>query len=974
MKKLTLIAFGILIISKVFAQSQNPPNTEWMQIKTEHLKVIFPAEIEDEAQRAANLVEYLYKYETKTLKSQPKKLPLLLFNQSTVANGFAGLRPRRSVWFTTPSQYASDLGNTDWLSLLASHEFRHIVQYSKSNHYMTKVLSILFGQTGLLAGEYSIPFWFFEGDAVCTETAFSNLGRGRIAQFEMPIRTLLLNDKTYSYDKAKFRSYKNYYPSHYNLGWLMTSYARYKYGADIWDKVLTNTSKISLWPYAFSVSLKKYTGLNEKNLYKEAMQFLKEKWTLETKDKKYTKALKINQAKKKVWTKYTEAAYLSDGNILAKKADLKEITWFYIIQPDGTEKKLFPTDAGMVSVAGTKAVWERHIPDARYGYRDYSDIMILNVKTKTNNEKIRQVDTVKKIEKYKVTQKRLTFKQKYFSPALSPNAKQIAVAEYTSEMKSALIIIDAETGKEIKRFPNKLNDVIRTPAWSEDGKFITYTSSSQKGTALNILDLKTEKVKTVIPYTYENIGRPVFYKNYILYNSPFSGTGNIFAVDTKTKRRYQITSRKYGAYNPKVQGEKLLFSDYSVEGYDIAEMTLTPNLWKDITDIDFRYRFKLAEKVKSQEQGRNILNPDLIYPMKYEVTKYWKFKDAINLHSWMFGASFTTPDSLDKPGLAVTDFVTDVNASIYTGNYLNTIFGVAGVGYNLQEKTTSYYASMRVSKFYPIFDVTGSYGQRYLNYGEEFGGEDRWTEKRLAFSATIPLNFSRGVYSRGADLKVNYSFVQMEDKSSARYITQSTEGNFATMSYTASAYNFREKSLRDMYPKFGQFLYLTYKHTPFNTNIVGSQFSAYASMYFPGLFSNNSLNIKGGFEQQREFANQTDYYWFSTPQSFPRGHGLELFDQIIKGSVDYRFPIWYPELNLGTILYFKRLRGGLFYDYAQTKLGGTGKIYQSAGVELHLMFYAFRLALPLEIGFRGSYLFDNNNTFYPEIVFAGINF
>ena len=968
-----IIALFVLIHLNliVFAQSQNPPSIDWMRIDTEHLKVIFPAEIEDDAQHAANLIEYLYKFETKTLKTQPKKIPLLLFNQSTVANGFAGLRPRRSVWFTTPSQFASDLGNADWLSLLASHEYRHVVQYSKSNHYLTRALSILFGQTGLLAGEYSIPFWFFEGDAVSIETGFSNLGRGRIPQFEMAIRTLLLNDKIYSYDKAKFRSYKNLYPSHYNLGWLLTSYGRYKYGGDIWDKVLTNTSKISLWPYAFSTSLKKYTGRNEKELYNEAMQFLKNMWSEEEKNRSYTTALKINRKENKIWTKYTEASYLADGNILVKKADLKEITWFYLVQPDGKEIKLFPTDAGMVSTAGTKAVWQTSVPDARYGYKNFSDIMILDIKSKTKDLKIREVDTVKKIEKYKFKKRRLTYKQKFFSPALSPDAKQIAVAEYTTAMKSALVIIDAETGKEIKRFDNKLNDVIRTPAWSSDGKFITYTATSTHGTALVLLDLKTEKTKDIIPYTYENIGRPVFFKNYILYNSPFNGIGNIFAVDINTQRRYQVTSRKFGAYNPKVNGDKMLFSDYNVKGYDLAEMSLTPNLWKDVTDVDFKYKFRLAQRIRATEQNHNVINPDDIYKMKYPVKKYRKFLDAVNIHSWGLGASFTTPDSLDKPNLTVSDFVTDVNATIYSGNYLNTIFGIVGGGYNLQEKTASSFANIRISKFYPVFDIIGSYGQRYMNYGD--GIEDRWNEKRLTFAASLPLNFSRGIYTRGANISAKYSLIQMEDKDPIRYITQSSNGSFSTMRYVGTIYNFREKSLRDMFPKFGQFLYLSYRHTPFNTNIYGYQLSTYGSMYFPGLFSNNSINIKGGYEIQRTYENSPDYYWFATPQSFPRGYDLELFDQMIKASVDYRFPIWYPEINLGPILYFKRLRGGVFYDFAQTQLSGSSKIYQSAGAELHVMFYAFRLALPLEIGFRGSYLFGSN-TFYPEVVFSGINF
>jgi hypothetical protein len=250
-----LFAFPLLlyISSFIHAQGQSPNDVRWLELSSKHAKIIFPEEITLNAQRAANLVDFIYSSETKSLNTKPKKIPVILYNQSTVSNGFAGLRPRRAVWFSTPSQYATDLGTDDWYYTLGSHEFRHVVQYSKIDAHFTKFMSILFGQTGLLMGEYSIPYWFFEGDAVCTETALSEGGRGRNPQFEMPIRTILLSDQKISYDKAKFGSYKTYYPGKYNFGYQMTSQARMMFGPKVFDKALNTGSKISFWPYAFSI-------------------------------------------------------------------------------------------------------------------------------------------------------------------------------------------------------------------------------------------------------------------------------------------------------------------------------------------------------------------------------------------------------------------------------------------------------------------------------------------------------------------------------------------------------------------------------------------------------------------------------------------------------------------------------------------------------------------------------------------------
>lgn len=942
MKKITFTSILIFIVSAVLSQNQNPNSIKWKQINSEHTQIIFPQEIEKEAQRVANLMDYLYEYEIKTLKTKPEKLPILLFNKSTQSGGFAGLRPRRSVWFSTPSQYAVDLNTNDWYMLLGTHEYRHIVQYSKNNQYFTKFLSVIFGQTGLLMGEYSIPFWFFEGDAISTETAFSNGGRGRIPQFEMPIRTILLENKKNSYDKAKLKSYKDFYPSHYNLGWILTSYARQKYGKNVWNDALTKTSKISFWPYAFSLGLKKTTGKNEKQLYEEAMFSLDSAWTKESEKRTFTKAKIINKVQKKMWTKYTEAHYLSDENIIVKKGDLSEITAFYIIAPDGKEKKLKTTDAGMISTTENKIVWIRNFSDPRRNYLNYSDIIIMDINTKK--------------------EKRLTKKGKFHSPAISPNGKKIIAVEYAEDLKCSLVIFDAETGTEIKRFANKNNEFIRTPNWSEDGKKIVFTNNKYKGVALTILNIETEKINEILPHSYENIGRPVFYKNYILYNSPRNGIGNIYAINTKTKEKFQVTSRKYGAYNPKVKNDKLLFIDYTAEGYDIAMMEINPKKFKNITNIDYIYKFKRAEKLFEQEQNKNLLNPDLIPNKKFEVENYKKFKNGLNFHSW---------------GPA-SDFDSNVKFQLLSANVLNTVFGIAEINYNIPEKTITNSLTARFSKFYPIIDITGSFGERYKEY--EQTKNDRWTELKTNLGITLPLNISRNIYNRNIKFSANYEYTQTYDKEPRKYISEKKSGAFSSLKYSGTFLNFRRQSLRDLNPKFGQFFYITYTHTPFNDDLSGSQFSALSSIYFPGIFKNNSLKISGGFELQKEFnsENNESYYLFSSPQSFSRGHSEIAWDKFKTLKIDYQFPLWYPDFNIGPIIYFKRIRAGFFYDYTKIRnLNKKNKIYKSAGIETYIQFHLFRLKLPLETGIRISYIFEENydgKLFIPEIIILGIPF
>ena len=54
--RLTLLVVCVALSSR----AQYPPDTQWRKIHTAHYEVIFPREIETDAQRAANMLETLY--------------------------------------------------------------------------------------------------------------------------------------------------------------------------------------------------------------------------------------------------------------------------------------------------------------------------------------------------------------------------------------------------------------------------------------------------------------------------------------------------------------------------------------------------------------------------------------------------------------------------------------------------------------------------------------------------------------------------------------------------------------------------------------------------------------------------------------------------------------------------------------------------------------------------------------------------
>ncbi|MEO7455830.1 MAG: hypothetical protein ABIY52_06165, partial [Gemmatimonadaceae bacterium] len=57
-------------------------------------------------------------------------------------------------------------------------------------------------------------------------------------------------------------------------------------------------------------------------------------------------------------------------------------------------------------------------------------------------------------------------------------------------------------------------------------------------------------------------------------------------------------------------------------------------------------------------------------------------------------------------------------------------------------------------------------------------------------------------------------------------------------------------------------------------------------------------------------------------------------DRMVRGSAEYRLPLAYPDLALGSVLYVKRLQGEVFHDRAVGSGTGATTTYSSSGVEL----------------------------------------
>ena len=949
---LKAVALAALIVGPSFAQQQSPPRLDWRQIQTKRFKVVFPAAITADAQRVANTLEHIYGPVSKTLRGKQKPLDVVLVNQATQPNGFVALAPRRSVWFSTPPQNAGLLSG-DWYQLLAVHEMRHVVQFDRMRQGFVRLAWVLAGQQGQAAASaLLVPPWFWEGDAVGIETALSQTGRGRMPQFALDIRALLLAGRRYSYYKAHHGSYRDWYPSHYPLGYFLTTYVKRRYGPEMWDKVIGRTARWGFHPFSFSRALKKHTGASAAQTYERTMDELTELWQTQQKDLTTTPLQVLaGQSRSGIWTNYEYPQPLADGSVLASKSGLADPATLVRLYPDGREERVrFYQSFGGIRLAGGKVAWNRPTPDRRWGFRNYSDVVVLD----TDSGQTRQ----------------LTRKAKLFAPAPSPNGARIAAVEFGPDRRCHLVLLETASGAEQARFSAPDGVFWRTPTWSEDGHYIAVVRQEERGNALERIDTVDGQGQIVLPHTHADIGWPVFWGSYLLFDASYGGIDNIHAVHLPSGAHYQVTSRPLAAIHAAVAGDSLLFQEYTIDGYRIAVMPLDPATWTSIEQVADR-QVRYYEPLIDQEQGGPVLAdiPQRAYP----VSSYRPLGHLLEVHSWSY---ISLP-----PRYAL---------SLTSSDLLNLHTMSGGVEYNRNESTFSVLGDFSLAAWYPILSVGGRWGERVGDYEikeQDDTGEitkknitDTWSEKSLRAGVEVPLNLSRGPWQSFAHLSAKAELTDIADKEgpdqpdSSGVFKENENGRFAPLTYQLVFERSRHSAVRDLAPTWGQSLQLTYRHTPFAGDYDGTLLSGRLGLFFPSLAAHHSLQLEGGYEWQEPSATAAHPYRFASEQTFVRGYDYRFHRRFYQGTANYALPLFYPDWNLGALVYLQRVKVKLFYDYGRGEdASRPPKIYQTAGAELTANFHPFSLPIPLDMGLGYAYRFAEGDSHF-RLVFNTLGF
>lgn len=895
--------------------AQNPSHLEWRHIVTEHFDIIFPQDIEDEAQRVAHLLEKAYPFVTRSLEVKPPRIPLVLQTQSTMSNGFVTLAPRRSEWYVTPS-IDPVLSNTEWLKTLSIHEFRHVVQFQKTRQGFNIALEILFGEIGQALGlGLTLPPWFLEGDAVGMETALTRGGRGRLPLFDRDLRTLLLSDKKWNYDKAHLGSYEDYIPNHYVYGYFYTSWLRNTYGDLFLSKLADESSKNSWNPLNFYLTTESLTGKSFESFYRNVMRDLVGEWKERASQLKPTPYKVLNKGKRLGWTNYFFPQPTEDGKILALKKGLSHIQQFVLVDGEDEEILFYPSslqDEYPIKLRkGRFAFFENEL-DPRWGYRDFSRLKVYDL-----NQKKFILDTRK-------TKGRLA--------VIDHDGSRILYVNWTPQQGQEIVVTDMK-GSELLRFPFPKEEVITSMDWFDEENVVMVIKDLNDQKSIIRLNLSTWNREELVPKSLTNLGFITAEQGTIIYESPESGIDNIWLISENGPK--QITSALFGSYSPTLSKNKLYYNDYSASGMNIVTKDL-PFAEEQKSENSF---YPIYEKFAKSENFSE-LESELLQKENYTSKKYSQPKNALNLHSWLIFA----------PPLSNT--ITLVG---YSRDILNNFTLTAGAEYHLGERVAQVFVSGLWSHYYPLFDLRAGYGGRREEFTTPTGEkEHRWEEGTFEGGVQIPWKYLQGRFTHQFTLRAFSKIIKVINKR-ADDLSEINNGALHSPGGELSYSVLSRMARRDINPQWGLSLFLRGEEGQdiTGTDQEGSLQHMDSRLYLPGLWYHHSFYHQFAYERQRD-----DLYQYSSLVAYPRGTRSVFLQELSKYSANYLLPLFYPDYNLSRYVYFKRVALNLFYDELNGRLSGLSYHAASYGWETIFEMHFLRIFLPFSIGVRGSYVIE----------------
>jgi hypothetical protein len=239
-----LCAIVALLPAMASASTRYDPRLRFRTISTPRFDIHFHQGEETQARRLAVIAEEVAAKLDAQLGPASGRVQVILVNQTDLPNGWATPLPYNAIEITAAGPGGeSIIGNTDdWLRLVFTHEYAHIVHLSRGRGWIGGLRRV-FGRLPVLYPNLFQPLWQIEGLATYEESAMTGGGRLHAGDFRIITESVAGTPKFLPLDRASGGLIA--WPSghaQYAYGGLFHDYLAAKYGADSLARLTDRTA------------------------------------------------------------------------------------------------------------------------------------------------------------------------------------------------------------------------------------------------------------------------------------------------------------------------------------------------------------------------------------------------------------------------------------------------------------------------------------------------------------------------------------------------------------------------------------------------------------------------------------------------------------------------------------------------------------------------------------------------------------
>ena len=585
-------------------------------------------------------------------------MPVVLHPFSSVSNGFVTEAPRRMEFYTLPDPY-STLPPIPWETLLSIHENRHAAQVQFARSGFWTGFYYPFGEMAqlLVQGMYA-NLALLEGDAVVAETALSGSGRGRSADFLSYYRMAFDQGDWRNWYRWRYGSMKYYTPDYYRVGYLTVAGMRYLYDDPMFMAGYLQRLTKPWGVAALHKSVRSSSGKKFNEAWKEITASFHELWAADDSLRGPFPEWEAATDIPAVFTAYSGAVEVGEGRVWAVRSAMDRPAELVEVDEDGVIRTLRPfggTSKLVCSPERGLVYWSEAIASPRWEFEGESRIYKMRTDASTAPEA-------------------LTRGTRYFNPDVSADGLRLVVTEFPVEGGSAVVLLDAVSGKPSARISAPDGVCFTEPVFW--GKDVVVAGVSNGGSALYRTDFKTlEPLLEPRPVSVKGLRSNAAG---VYFTSDRTGTSEIYLFQPDTKELHRLSNTRYGVGEALLVGGKLAYTALTPEG----KLLVRPDeKFDEKADFAVVAAHPVADRLTEQE-NRLIADAGIQpAPAETRVQPYKPLANLFHFHSWV-----PLYVDIDRFSATNSDFLYEKSTLGATGFFQNltgTLAGTVGVSLHM---------------------------------------------------------------------------------------------------------------------------------------------------------------------------------------------------------------------------------------------------------------------------------------------------